>query len=486
VFLPNVCDESWLLWSKRGNKVRLRRYSSKGYKVIEELTVPDAERLTLQPKSKTDQLPCYNNISLTEHSFWRLVIESLNVRDGLVEHEDKDRLLAVFKLQCREPLQNGDTQQLKALFQSWTSRFSKLKSKGETLNPYDGKDANGRFKPKEGKSWQAAMLEWSRKDGRIQYVDTGSSETTFSFAIMELTLAIPSAKNPFFPGSESRIAPDGLGVRRNGFLTVIEVKGPDDDRDLLGPLLQATCGALAVVATKEWLCSALRTQHQLRPAYKNARVPKRSSIELKRFPDNEPLFELRRRLRFTPQAVYCLCFTDSERNERMWHEYADQCRGVVLEVDNLKIKKCVSQICYDEPDQRKKAVELVQKVAGAGRELHDWIGAVNEAFAAVCFAAPDYKESKWCHEREWRAVAKSAVDSLDGKEPLHKQLTKPLGVLRLDAYDRGSSKVPCAFIDAPDDAFLHVYVGPQCSAVDRRELEVLLADRRIPASKVSL
>jgi hypothetical protein len=215
-------------------------------------------------------------------------------------------------------------------------------------------------------------------------------------------------------------------------------------------------------------------------------VDEAAAVALKRFPDNEPLFELRRWLRFTPQAVYCLCFTDSERNERMWHEYADQCRGVVLEVDNLKIKKCVSQICYDEPDQRKKAVELVQKVAGAGRELHDWIGAVNEAFAAVCFAAPDYKESKWCHEREWRAVAKSAVDSLDGKEPLHKQLTKPLGVLRLDAYDRGSSKVPCAFIDAPDDAFLHVYVGPQCSAVDRRELEVLLADRRIPASKVSL
>ncbi|MCH2123131.1 MAG: hypothetical protein MK136_18045 [Pirellulaceae bacterium] len=278
VFLPNVCDDSWLLWSKRGNKVRLRRYSSQSYEVIKDLRVSDAERLAIQPESKFDQLPCYNNISLNKHSFWRLVIKSLNVQDGLVEHDDKDRLLAVFKLQCQEPLHNGDTQQLKALFQSWRSRFSKINSKHGKLNPYDDKDANGLFKPQEGKSWQAAMLEWSRKDGRIQYVDTGSSDTKFSFAVMELTLTIPAAKNPFFPGSQSRIAPDGLGVRSNGNLNVIEVKGPDDDRDLLGPLLQATCGALAVVATNEWLCSALKTQYQRRPAYKNACIPKRSCI----------------------------------------------------------------------------------------------------------------------------------------------------------------------------------------------------------------
>lgn len=278
VFLPDICNESWLLWSKRRNKVRLRRCNSEGCEVIKELTVPDAERLLNQPESKVEQLPCYNNISVSKHTFWRLVIDSLNVRDGLVEHDDKDRLLAVFKLQCQDPLHNGDTQQLKALFQSWMSRFSKLKSKDGKLNPYDAKDANGLFKPQEGKSWQAAMLEWSRRDGCVEYVNTGSADTNFSFAIMELTLAFPSAENPFFPGSESRIAPDGLGVRSNGFLTVIEVKGPDDDRDLLGPLLQAVCGALAVVATKEWLCSALRTQFQRRPAYKNARVPKRPSI----------------------------------------------------------------------------------------------------------------------------------------------------------------------------------------------------------------
>ena len=95
VFLPKVCDDSWLLWSKRGNKVRLRRYSSQSHEVIKELRVSDAERLAIQPKSKIDQLPCYNNISLSKHSFWRLVIESLNVRDGLVEHDDKDRLCVI-------------------------------------------------------------------------------------------------------------------------------------------------------------------------------------------------------------------------------------------------------------------------------------------------------------------------------------------------------------------------------------------------------
>ena len=278
VFLPSIRRDTWLLWSKRKNTVRLRGYSAQGCEIVKDLSICDAESLLGEPSAKFEQSPCYNTISASKHSFWRLIIDSLNVRDGLVERDDKDRLLAVFKLQCQQPLQENDTQQLKALFQSWTSQFSKIKRKDEKINPYDSKDANGRFKPQEGKFWQAAMLEWSRADGRIQYVDTGCCDTTFSFAVMELTLAIPSATNPFFPGSESRIAPDGLGVRSNGCLTVIEVKGPDDDRDLLGPLLQATCGALAVVAANEWLCKALRTQYQRRPAYKNARVPKRSSI----------------------------------------------------------------------------------------------------------------------------------------------------------------------------------------------------------------
>lgn len=59
---------------------------------------------------------------------------------------------------------------------------------------------------------------------------------------------------------------------------MLEVKGPSDEADLLGPLLQAACGALAVVAKKDVLCQILRNSNGRRPKYGNARVPKKRSV----------------------------------------------------------------------------------------------------------------------------------------------------------------------------------------------------------------
>lgn len=279
VYLPSVRKNTWLLWSKRGGTVRLREcFTAEHCEVVKYLAEKEAEALLAEPSSRTEAHASFNTIPLEVKSFWFQLSNSLNIRDGYVKPDEKDKLQAAFKKQCKQRLLNGDTQQLKALFASWLSSFSLIENKNGQLNVYDLIDPTDLFKPSSGKSWQAPLLENSRRGGTVCFVDTGNPSTNFSLVAMELTLAISAKANPFFPNSQSRIAPDGLGVRPNGFLTVLEVKGPSDEKDLLGPLLQATCGALAVVAAKGILCQILRDSNGRRPKYGNARVPKRSSI----------------------------------------------------------------------------------------------------------------------------------------------------------------------------------------------------------------
>lgn len=279
VYLPSVRSNTWLLWSKRASTVYLREYmASDKCEIVKKLALQDAEALMARPESRVETNPCFNTISAAKKNFWFQMTISLNIRDGLVSIDLKEKLQAAFKLQCLPPLQDGETNQLKALFSQWRSLFSKIKGKDEKLNDYDHEDTTNRFKAGSGKSWQSPLLENSRRGGEVCFIDTGDESTDFSFAAMELTLSISANDNPIFPNRESRIAPDGLGVRRNGFLTVLEVKGPSDEKDLLSPLMQATCGALAVVATEHNLCQILREATGRRPPYRNARVPKRSSV----------------------------------------------------------------------------------------------------------------------------------------------------------------------------------------------------------------
>lgn len=275
VYLPSIRPSTWLLWSKRTGTVYLREYTADKCEVIEKLALLDAEALLALPTSRVEKNACFNTIRADEKkSFWFQLSNSLNIRDGFVTVDDKDKLQAVFKLQCLPPLQDGEANQLEALFSIWRSLFSKIKNKDERLNDYDHTDTTNLFKAGSGKSWQSPLLENSRRGGKVCFADTGSRLTDFSLAAMELTLAISAEDNPIFPESQSRIAPDGLGVRRNGFLTVLEVKGPSDEKDLLSPLMQATCGALAVVAKEQNLCQILRTSTGRRPRFNNARVPK--------------------------------------------------------------------------------------------------------------------------------------------------------------------------------------------------------------------
>lgn len=283
VYLPQVCQDSWLLWSKRRNTVYLRRYAPD---ILGKPPAPIAltfEKATqyLNKDGKEVTNPSFNTISFHEILFWLEWSNALNVKHRLVTRDSikKFKLQTAFTKQCRRPLTQGRTNELKGLFDLWVSSLGAIKNKTNRLNDYDHKDTTNIFTDLSwGKTWQSQLLEASRRDGKVNCIQTGNEMTDFSFAAMELTLAISARDNPFFPETESRISPDGLGVRSNGFLTVIEVKGPKDERDLLNPLLQATCGALAVIALRDNLCQMLIQGNDRRPKYKKARVPDVPSI----------------------------------------------------------------------------------------------------------------------------------------------------------------------------------------------------------------
>lgn len=80
---------------------------------------------------------------------------------------------------------------------------------------------------------------------------TGRPDLDFAVIAAEVSFGLSSKDNPFQPGHQDYIEPDGIGMREAGHsFLVLEVKGPQDDHDLLAATLQAFCGALAVYAKR--------------------------------------------------------------------------------------------------------------------------------------------------------------------------------------------------------------------------------------------
>ena len=274
VFIPSISNKTWLLWSKRQNKVVLREYENGRTKKIRDLHLNDANALLDAKGTNFEDMSFFNTITLRNIPFWEEMIRSWNIQHGLVGIE-KDKLQALFKSQCIGWLAKKDKNELKGCIDRWISCFGKMTKKHGKFNEYDDNDPSSPFPFDTGVGWQSSLLVNSRQDRVQRWIDTGDELTDFSFISMELTLTLSSRKglNPIVPGTQSRINPDGLGIRKDGCFTVFEVKGPKDERDLLGPVLQAACGAAVVVAKAEMICEIAKTEAKLRPAYKSARIP---------------------------------------------------------------------------------------------------------------------------------------------------------------------------------------------------------------------
>jgi hypothetical protein len=279
VHFPSIKKTTWLLWSKRGRSIYLRDYSGCKEKVVRKLSVAKGQEL--MQKANDDQvveMSCFNKIRVDRVVFWHELQKSYDSLSGFIKLGEKEKLQTLFKTQCLPLLESANSSELRAYINVWIKGFSKSTEKPQ-LSPYDSKKM-AQIKKNSGRLWQSEMLNFSRSNKKASYVKTGHSELDFSFALAELTMALSKKDNPFARGFENRIQPDGLGVRVNGFLTVIEVKGTEDEKDLMGPVLQAACGATAIIGKKEMICAALKKGAGLRPPLPKAKIPKRRSIGL--------------------------------------------------------------------------------------------------------------------------------------------------------------------------------------------------------------
>ena len=273
VYIPSVRKNTWLLMSKRVNTVHLREYSDSGVEIIEKTSLKEVEDLLAQPDAYTERASIFNRVRVDSVAFWNEQIRVRNLELNPSQAVKEHRLQDEFKKQCKQFVKRQEIQELRGIFHEWISRFDDINDK-EQFNHWDNDDASKQYRLDTGIGWTSYLLEHSRQNGAIGWILTGNPLTDFSLASMELNLGISSKVNRFNRGKTDYVKPDGLGIRRDGCMTVVEVKGPKDEDSLLDPMLQAVCGALAVLAKREMLCRVARTAGDRRPAYTKAKIPK--------------------------------------------------------------------------------------------------------------------------------------------------------------------------------------------------------------------
>lgn len=272
VFIPAINKSTWLLMTKRKDGACLRDYSVYPCREDRMRSLTDLEMLLAGDDSYFEKLPAFSKIPFAEHEFWKEQIELRNAESRLVPSVERQRLQNEFKKECKKHL--TDSTKLRASFERWAKLFVCVKDKAQ-FNHWDNDSPAGRFPTTKGIGWSSQLLEASRQNGKLRHIPTGCTETEFSLIAMEVGLSISSKNNLFGQGTDY-IIPDGIGLRRSGHFTVVEVKGPKDEKDLVGPLLQATCGAIAVLAKSDMIRRIAKTNGLLRPAASCAEVPKNS------------------------------------------------------------------------------------------------------------------------------------------------------------------------------------------------------------------
>ena len=272
VYIPSVNPQTWLLITKVMDGACLRDYSASPPLEIRNFTTTELVQMLNEDGTFSECMSSFSKIPHTDVEFWREQIEFRNKESGLTDSPEQRRLLERFKEQCLRAMSQQSEEALSSVFQGWTTRFESIKTKDQ-FNHWDDDSAAAKIDHRTGIGWTSQLLEASRRNGEVQFIPTGNEQTDFSLVAMELGFGISSKDNPFRAGFTDFIKPDGLGLRRLGYFTVLEVKGPQDEKGLIAPMLQATCGALAVVAKKDMLRQIALQAGQLRPAFHLAEVP---------------------------------------------------------------------------------------------------------------------------------------------------------------------------------------------------------------------
>lgn len=253
VYLPSVEPASWLLWTTRGVGSCLRDFRVSPTREMRDRTTGEIEALLTAPGHYWEMA---EEVSYKDDAFWRERISLKNVESGLpavtaaLATGGKQRLLSMFTAEVTPLLSENRAADLAAAVRRWADGFTHVVDKVQ-FNHWDNSDATGRSTPTTGFGWTSTILEYCREGGALRYVRTGRADLDFAVIAAEVSFGLSSKDNPFQPGHQDYIEPDGIGVREaGGSLLVLEVKGPQDDHDLLAATLQAFCGALAVYAKR--------------------------------------------------------------------------------------------------------------------------------------------------------------------------------------------------------------------------------------------
>lgn len=274
VYIEEINSKTWLLLTKAGQSTCLRDYATSPPTKVRSFSADEIEAMLKKAGNFQERIPPFTKVSIEDEDFWRSEIQLRNDESALNGPVETTRLQAIFKEDIKSALASRNEETMAAAIHRWKKRFEMVKDKKQ-FNHWDGDSAISKISATTGLGWTSQLLEESRRGGVLNYLPTGCDETKFSLVAMELSLGISSKANPFPGEGPSYIKPDGLGVRSSGHFTILEVKGPQDEAGLVGPMLQAACGALAVVAKRKMILDIARSAWGLRPACRNARLPKK-------------------------------------------------------------------------------------------------------------------------------------------------------------------------------------------------------------------
>lgn len=268
VYIREICPDSWLIWTTKNQGSCLRDYR-KARPEDHHLSTAQIKELLRKEGNHQETAPY---VSVDNARFWQEQQQFRNIESGLKILTTRSRLLNDFKKHVGGILEGGNVKELRSEFGRWERIFCKIKRKKQ-FNHWDDDDATRLKCHDKGIGWTAGMLETCRAGRHPFFIGTGQSRLDFMLLAMELNLGISSKSNRHQPEERDFIKPDGLGVRQDGSFCVLEVKGPQDDGDLLKATLQGVCGALAVYAKRKMIFDLAKCESGRRPHVAVKEIP---------------------------------------------------------------------------------------------------------------------------------------------------------------------------------------------------------------------
>jgi hypothetical protein len=302
VFIREIRGNTFLHLSTRGQAFRLRDYSrsahGKPIEVMRQRPGCTTDTITEMVHREGNMLQDAPAIDWEQTKFWHDHIMALNAEhaehfgggagdgragDGRADGAAGDgggigltedaRSLDRFRQEVYGPISENSLPNLRMVMDRWLQGLSRAEDKEHVFNHWCNDSCGHLIEARTGIGWTAGLLEHCRQGHQLQFVQTLGPHTDFALLSMDLNLGISSQKNILRPGYRDYIKPDGLAVRQDGTVAVLEVKGPGDESDPVRCILQAVCGALAVYAKRDVLARIAHTCAAKRPAASQFRIP---------------------------------------------------------------------------------------------------------------------------------------------------------------------------------------------------------------------